>query len=113
MKVLVTGTTHGIGLAIASMVAYLTANLVDAQLYNLIRKVLPDDKWLWVRNNGSTMIAQMLDTIIFGVIAFTGLYDPIIIIQLTITSYILKVLIAVCDTPFLYIAKKIKPITDD
>lgn len=100
-------------ITIASMVAYLTANLVDAQLYNLIRKMLPDDKWLWVRNNGSTMIAQMLDTIIFGVIAFTGLYDPIIIIQLTITSYILKVFIAVCDTPFLYIAKKIKPITDD
>jgi conserved hypothetical integral membrane protein len=100
-------------IAIASIIAYLVANLIDVQVYHFIKKALPDDKWLWVRNNGSSLCGQAIDTVIFGIIAFIGLYEFPIIFQLTITSYILKFVITLCETPFLYIAKRIKPIYDE
>ena len=47
---------------LASMIAYLTAQLVDVQIFHLIKK-LTRGKALWLRNNGSTLTSQMVDSI--------------------------------------------------
>lgn len=90
-----------------SMFAYFISNMLDVYLYMLIKKVLPSDKFLWVRNNAATMVSQFIDTIIFTLIAFAGVFSPNILFQLIITTYAIKILIALLDTPFLYVAKRI------
>lgn len=94
-------------IVIASISAYVISQLLDVSVYAAIKKRLSSDKHLWIRNNASTILSQLIDTSIFVTIAFIGLeYN---IIHIFITTYILKVLIAVVDTPFIYIAKKITP----
>ena len=91
----------------ASLTAYFISQLLDVTIYSKIRQWLPSDRWLWVRNNGSTMISQAVDTLIFVSIAFWGMsYD---LMQIMLSTYILKFVIAALDTPFLYLAKRIEP----
>lgn len=94
-------------MCIASMITYLISNYLDTYLYDWIRKLLSADKFLWVRNNAATLISQLVDSFLFTILAFTGIYNLKTIIELSLTTYIIKVLIALCDTPFLYLAKKI------
>lgn len=94
-------------ICLGSMLAYLVSNTMDVYLYKFIRDILPSDKFLWVRNNAATMTSQFVDTILFTFIAFFGVFSLPIVLKLCFTTYILKLIIAVCDTPFLYIAKKI------
>lgn len=96
-------------IVVASLCAYLVSQLLDVTLYSWVKSKLPDDKWLWLRNNGATIFSQLIDTSIFVFIAFIGLnYN---IADIFITTYFLKVIIALLDTPFLYIAKRITPKT--
>lgn len=92
---------------IASMLTYIVSNTIDTYLYDAIRRKLPSDRFLWVRNNGSTCISQMLDTVVFTFAAFWGMFPNRVLFELCLTTYVIKLLIAVCDTPFLYIAKRI------
>jgi uncharacterized integral membrane protein (TIGR00697 family) len=64
---------------------------------------------MWVRNNVSTILSQGVDTLIFVTIAFLFVYEASVLLQIYASTFILKVIIALIDTPFLYIAKKIKP----
>ena len=93
-------------ICIGSLIAYLVSNTLDTYTYDVIRKKFP--KHLWLRNNGSTMTSQLVDSFLFTIIAFAGVFSWLEVIELSITTYLLKLIIALCDTPFLYIAKKIK-----
>lgn len=91
-------------LLIASMTAYLVAQLSDNYIFHFLRKVTKG-KHLWLRNNGSTMISQLLDTMIVNSI-FLNFYwglSATIIIQVIITSYLAKVILAMLDTPLIYL----------
>ena len=57
---------------------------------------------LWLRNNGSTVVSQLLDTAIFYGIAFYGIVPGWDLVQLIIAAYCLKIVIALVDTPFVY-----------
>lgn len=92
-------------ICIASLISYLISNMLDTYLYEFIKNKFPDDKLLWLRNNGSTLISQFIDSILFTTISFIGIYSNKVLIELIITTYIVKALIALLDTPFLYIAK--------
>lgn len=94
-------------ICLGSMLAYLVSNTMDVFLYKKIRDILPSDKFLWVRNNAATMTSQLVDTILFTFIAFFGVFLLSIVLKLCFTTYVLKLIIAVCDTPFLYLAKRI------
>ena len=94
-------------ICLGSMLAYLVSNTMDVFLYKKIRDILPSDKFLWVRNNTATMTSQLVDTILFTFIAFFGVFPLSIVLKLCFTTYVLKLIIAVCDTPFLYLAKRI------
>lgn len=94
-------------ICLGSMLAYLVSNTMDVFLYKKIRDILPSDKFLWVRNNAATMTSQLVDTILFTFIAFFEVFPLSIVLKLCFTTYVLKLIIAVCDTPFLYLAKRI------
>jgi uncharacterized integral membrane protein (TIGR00697 family) len=94
-------------ITIASVITYLISNTIDTYLYDAIRKRFPADKFLWLRNNGSTLTSQLLDSFVFTFLAFYGVFSVSTLIELSLTTYAIKVIIALCDTPFLYLAKRI------
>ena len=91
-------------LLLGSMLAYACAQLTDNWLYHFWKN-LTDGRHLWLRNNGSTWISQLVDTAIVNSIFFylglgmefwTG-------VQIMATIYLHKILIAAVDTPFVYL----------
>lgn len=95
-------------IVLGSLVAYFVAQSLDIRIFAWIKNRLPQDKFLWVRNNVSTLISQWVDTVIFVLIAFWG--TSFNLFEIMVTTYVLKAIIAVLDTPFVYIAKYIKPL---
>lgn len=96
-------------IALGSLAAFIISQYADVSIYSFIRKKFPSDRMLWVRNNGSTMISQLIDTLIFTSIAFLGVYPFSVWVQIFITTYLIKFVVAIIDTPFAYLAKKMKP----
>lgn len=100
------------GATIASMIAYLTAQFCDVHVFHFLKKATKG-KYLWLRNNGSTLISQLIDSIAVIIITyyFTEGALPInedqsIFSQLTyfiLTGYVFKMLAALADTAFFYL----------
>ena len=87
----------------ASMMAYLFAQFVDIQIYHFWKR-LTHGKHLWLRNNFSTWFSQFVDT--FTVVGLLCLFNIIAwdkFLGLLLSGFIFKVLVAACDTPFLYL----------
>ncbi|NQT60438.1 MAG: queuosine precursor transporter [Bacteroidetes bacterium] len=95
-------------IALASLVAYGISQFHDIWAYDFWKKRKPDPKYIWWRNNASTMVSQMIDTIIFTSIAFIGVFPMNILLQIALTTYLLKWVVAAVDTPFIYLARKWK-----
>ncbi|WP_026581145.1 queuosine precursor transporter [Bacillus sp. J33] len=93
-------------IAAGSLAAYLASQLTDVYIFSFLKKKFPKENQFWIRNNGSTLISQLLDTLIFTSIAFLGVFPIEDWVQIFFTTYILKSLIALLDTPFGYIAKR-------
>lgn len=91
-------------ITIASITAYIVSQHFDVWFYNYLREKFP--KHLWLRNNFSTISSQMLDTVIFTLLAFYGVFETDIIWQIFFSTYILKWLVALFDTPVIYWAKR-------
>ncbi|MBP5210707.1 MAG: queuosine precursor transporter [Bacteroidales bacterium] len=91
-------------ICIASLLAYLISNTLDTYTFDWIGK---HTKILWLKNNGSTMTSQLVDSILFTFGAFYGLFEMKELWLLVLTTYIIKVFIAMIDTPFVYWARKI------
>jgi len=98
-----------IRIVVGSLTAYISSQLLDVYIFDKIRKRFPSDKMLWVRNNGSTLLSQLIDTSIFVSIAFLGVMETPVFVSVFITTYLIKLLVALLDTPFIYLIKKIKP----
>jgi uncharacterized integral membrane protein (TIGR00697 family) len=96
-------------IAFASLIAYLISQSHDVWFFAKL-KAKYKGKNLWLRNNLSTITSQLLDNAIFTLIVFVGERDWNIIGQIFLTSFILKVIVAACDTPFVYLSRKIKMI---
>ena len=92
-------------IALASLVAYLISQLHDIKAYHFWKTKFPATKHIWLRNNASTMVSQLLDSVIFTTIAFYGVFPISVFLEILITTYLLKWLVAALDTPLLYIAK--------
>ncbi|MDX1674022.1 MAG: queuosine precursor transporter [Longimicrobiales bacterium] len=87
---------------IASMIAYLVAQLIDVRVFHFWKR-LTGGRYLWLRNNGSTMFSQLMDSVLVVTILFWGQLDGGTIIQIIIASYFFKVLVAALDTPLFYL----------
>lgn len=96
---------------IASLVVYAISQLFDVWLYHkwwaFTEKKFGDKrKFLWLRNNGSTLISQILNTALFTLFAFWGTYDAKTIISIFLSSYVIYVFTSLLDTPCVYLARK-------
>lgn len=90
---------------LASLAAYLISQLHDVWAFHFWKKVTKG-KHLWIRNNLSTGISQLLDTAVFCSIAFVGMYPMEVLTEIFVTTYLVKLLVGVMDTPFIYLAKR-------
>jgi uncharacterized integral membrane protein (TIGR00697 family) len=100
---------------IGSMIAYLTAQFVDVHIFHAIKK-MTKGKMLWLRNNGSTLTSQMVDSVaVITITYFTArnaiqitpgdtIFHGIII--LILSNYIFKMVSALLDTIPFYIGTK-------
>ena len=89
----------------ASMVAYLVSQTLDVHLFQMIKNVT-NNRFLWLRNNGSTIVSQFIDSTLFTTIAFYGVFPAIG--EIIIFTWIIKMIVALLDTPFMYLSK-LKP----
>ena len=94
-------------IAVASLTAYLLSQRHDVWAYHFWRKRFPKDNQIWLRNNLSTMVSQLIDSIVFVIVAFYGVYETGILFEIFLTTYFLKWIVAAADTPFVYWAKGI------
>lgn len=94
-------------ISVASLVMYFIANIVDVQLYSKLKEK-SEGKNLWLRNNVSTIICNCAENFGFFGLAFGGVYDFKTIITIAASTSIVEAFVALCDTPFLYLAGKVK-----
>lgn len=96
----------------ASLSVYLISQLTDVWLYHKwwdwCKKRFGDSKkGLWIRNNGSTMLSQLLNTLLYTTFAFWGTYSFETLISIFISTYMIYFFTSLLDTPFVYWCRKI------
>ena len=91
---------------IASVGLVLISNILDIKLYSLLKKKT-EGKYMWLRNNVSTILCNGIENYVFTFAAFLGIYDVETLLTIATVATIFEAAIAVLDTPFLYLAGKI------
>ena len=92
----------------ASIIAFIFSQFHDIWAFEFWKKKT-NGKMLWLRNNLSTIVSQFIDTVLFMFLAFyqmTPKFDAAFIWQLIIPYYILKIILALVDTPLVYLGVK-------
>lgn len=87
----------------ASMVAYLSAQLVDVRLYHFW-KTFTAGKHLWLRNNASTVVSQLVDTTLVISVIFLGQIPLAQLGSMILDGWLFKALVALADTLLIYLA---------
>ena len=100
-------------LMLASLLGYIISQRFDVWLYHkwwdfTTKKTGNSKTFLWLRNNGSTMISQLVNTIVFTLTAFAGTYNVKLLLSIMLSSYIIYFITSLFDTPFVYLARKLK-----
>ena len=85
----------------ASMTAYVVAQLVDVRLFHFWKQLTNGDH-LWLRNNGSTIVSQLVDTILVTTVLFVGALSMEEIGDLVFDGWTFKLMVALADTPIIY-----------
>lgn len=99
-------------LMVVGIVVYVIVQLFDVWAYHkwwafTSKKFGDRKKFLWLRNNGSTLVSQLLNTVLFTWGAFFGTHDTATLISIAISSYVIFVVTSLADTPFVYLARYI------
>lgn len=97
---------------LASLIVYAVSQLFDVWLYHkwwafTERRFGDRRKFLWLRNNGSTLISQILNTLLFTLFAFWGVYDVATLVSIFCSSYVIFIFTSLADTPAVYLARRI------
>ena len=95
------------GAVFASMMAYIAAQYCDVYLFHFWKR-LTNGKHLWLRNNGSTLVSQGVDSfmvisVTFGASFLAGTMTLPVILALMGSNYLFKLTVALIDTPFFYL----------
>lgn len=94
---------NSLRMIVASMCAYIVAQFVDIGVFHLLKRI-SSNKLLWLRATGSTMASQLIDTVVISIVAWSGTMSMERILNVMVSSYTLKVMIAVGLTPLVYLA---------
>ena len=89
---------------LSSLVMYFLANLADVYLFDKLSEKTKGKK-MWLRNNLSTIVCNCTENFGFTFLAFFGIYDITTLLTIAVSASIIEMFIALCDTPFLYLAK--------
>jgi uncharacterized integral membrane protein (TIGR00697 family) len=93
---------------IGSLTAYLISQTFDVWMFHKL-KVFTNGKYLWLRNNLSTLSSQALDTLIYTFVwVLAGDMTFIVALSIALTKYIFKIFIALLDTIFIYLVKDVR-----
>jgi hypothetical protein len=88
-------------IVIASLIAYLAGEFSNA--FTLAKlKLATSGRWLWLRTISSTLVGQLVDTLLFVVIAFAGLLPTSILGVMIVSNYIFKCGVEALFTPVTY-----------
>ncbi|MBL1216654.1 MAG: VUT family protein [Planctomycetes bacterium] len=108
--------TLAFGAVTASMIAYLTAQFVDVYVFHFWKR-LTKGKHLWLRNNGSTLVSQLVDTVAVILITYfwakalppaaEGQSVAMHLFLFIATGYAFKFVAALLDTPLIYLAVRL------
>lgn len=99
--------TTSLRVVMASLVVYTLSQSLDVWLFDKIRQ-RTGEGFLWLRNNGSTLISQAVDTYLFTFLAFYGVFDDWLMVATV--GYVFKVIVAFSDTAFIYVSKSFTPL---
>jgi uncharacterized integral membrane protein (TIGR00697 family) len=93
---------------VGSITAFLISQLIDVSIFHMVKNKT-GNKMIWLRSTGSTVISQLFDSFIVLGIAFwaTGKMDTPTFIISALTGYLIKLIIAVCLTPLIYLGHSI------
>lgn len=97
----------------ASLSVYAVSQKFDVWLYHVWwqlteRKTGDAHRFLWLRNNGSTLISQLVNAVLFNLIAFAGMYNTETLLSIIVSSYVIYIFTSLMDTPFVYLARRMK-----
>jgi uncharacterized integral membrane protein (TIGR00697 family) len=88
---------------VASLAAYMVAQLIDIAVFHALKRAT-QNRLIWLRSTGSTVLSQLIDTVVINLVAWVGILSLDDILNVVLSSYSLKVLIAVGLTPLVYLA---------
>lgn len=96
----------------ASLVVYAVSQFFDVWLYhkwwNFTEKKFGNKrKFLWLRNNGSTLVSQLINSFLFTILAFVGTYDFSTLMSIFASGYVIFIFTTLLDTPAVYFARMI------
>ncbi|MDE6182353.1 MAG: queuosine precursor transporter [Eubacteriales bacterium] len=94
----------------SSLIVYLISQIFDVFIYHKFwelttKKTGDKRKCLWIRNNASTLISQLINSFLFTLFAFYGTQDIQALITTFLASYIIFIITSLVDTPVIYIAR--------
>lgn len=99
-------------LMFVSLLVYAIVQKFDVWLYHkwwdfTEKKCGDKTRYLWLRNNGSTLVSQFLNNLLFTFGAFAGIYNIKTILNIVVSSYVIFIVTSLADTPVIYLARKI------
>ena len=97
---------------LTSLIVYFISQRFDVWAYHkwwsfTTKKFGDPKKYLWLRNNGSTLLSQLINNILFTLGSFLFVYDIPTLIDICMSSYIIFIVTSLADTPALYLARYI------
>ncbi len=110
MKIVFSATPR---IMFAGLIVYVIVQKLDIYLYHkwwshTEKKFGNKRSGLWIRNNASTLISQLANSVLFTFIAFAGTFDFKTLVSICLTTYIIYVATSILDTPIVYLARRIK-----
>lgn len=104
--------SHTPRILFASLSVYLLVQFFDVWCYHKLwdfttRLCNNSRAFLWFRNNVATILAQFINSVLFTLGAFYGIYEAKILWSIIISSFAIFFVTSLADTPFLYLARKI------
>lgn len=96
----------------ASLLVYAASQWFDVWLYHfwwgLTRARCGDSRrLLWLRNNGSTLLSQLVNAVLFTLLAFWGVYPAPTLLSIALSSYVIFIFTSLADTPVVYLARRV------
>ncbi|MGI6736996.1 MAG: queuosine precursor transporter [Anaerovoracaceae bacterium] len=105
--------SHTPRLMISSIAVYVVVQYFDVWLYHkwwalTERRSRSRRGFLWLRNNGSTLVSQLLNSVLYPLAAFYGVYSMSTLLSIMLSSYVIFIVTSLADTPFLYLSRYLR-----